>query len=186
MKIKFITDAVRTLFPHLHTPRAMGENEEKKYSVVAFIDKSDVKAVERINAAIDSVASKRWGATASMLNIQSPLHDGDGLGLTTGKPYGPDYHGCYFLTPKNTEAPDVVDVNLKPITDPNAITNGDILKLSIEFCAYEKSGRRGVSVKLLNVQLVSKGRGQKPKSTAAEDFGPVENQTESEAEDFLQ
>jgi len=183
---KLITGGVRALFPHLFKPHAMDDNETKKYSVIALIDKSDLKTVDSIKAAIDSEIWKRWGGRAGNLNIQSPLHDGDGFKPNSNTPYGSDFHGCYFLTAKSTEAPGVVDANLNPITDQKAISNNDVLRLSIELYPYDRSGRRGVYVELLNVQQVSKGGGPKPKPTAAEDFGAVEIESETETEDFLQ
>ena len=185
MGTKVITEILRAKFPHLFEARALEGDKEPKFSITALIDKSDTKTLDRVHAAIDFEINKRWGAKASLVKIHSPLHDGDGLKPSSQEPYGPDCYGCYVLNAKSTDAPGVVDANLKPITDPKAISFNDTFRLSLDISTYEKSGRRGVYVALVNVQQVAKG-GPKPKRTAAEDFGVVESQTENETEDFLQ
>jgi hypothetical protein len=183
MGTNIITKNLRAIYPHLHEPRVVGKDSVPKYSIRAVIDKSDTQTLDQLNAAINHEINKRWGEKAGVLNIHSPLRDGDGLN-SLQKEYDERLHGCYFLDVKNEEAPGVVDANLKPITDPKAISDDDTIKLSLEIYPYENPSRRGISAKLLNVQHVAKAP-PKTKRSAAEDFTVIENKVENEEDDFL-
>lgn len=183
MGTKIISKRLRGIYAHLHEARLMTGDTVPQFSIRAVIDKSDTETLDQFNAAINHEIDKRWGDKAGMLNIHSPLRDGDGLN-SLQKPFEERLHGCFFLDAKSYEAPGVVDANLKPITDRKAISGDDTFKLSIEFYPYDRSGRRGISVELFNVQQVAKAP-PRTKRSAAEDFAVVENNVENE-EDFLQ
>lgn len=70
-----------------------------------------------------------------------------------------DYDGHFYISSKanaDRGAIVVVDSNYKTITQQDAIVGGDWVALNLNFYAYDKAGKRGVSAGLVGAMLVSK------------------------------
>ena len=170
---KLITKELQCSFPHLFEAYAPVEGAKAKYTVTLLIDKNDTQTIAQVNqcidAAIEQGVSKVFGGkTPSKSSIRPVLKDGD-------EKDRPEFKGKWLLVASSVNAPEVVDQNLNPIYDKDAIVGGDYIRISANFKAY-KVGQAGVSVYLQNVQLVRKA--EKPfggKTTASSDFASVNN-----------
>ena len=166
---KVVTSPVVVSYPHLQTPYASVEGAKEKYSVTVLIPKTNTALIEKINKAIDNaindaITKKFNGKAPNKASIKSPLKDGDERDAK-------EFKGNYYLNLSSVEGPQLVDINLNPIIEKNAIVGGDTCRVSINFAAYNVGGSKGVSAYLGNVQLVSKT--DKPfgsRATAETDF----------------
>ena len=137
----------RVLYHDLFTPKSQGGNaEEKRYSLTILIPKSDTASKEAIDASIEVSARdalhSKWNGAAP-LSLITPIHDGDGV-RPNGEEYGPECAGCYLMTAKSSEQPEIVDANLRPIMNPSEIYRGIWVYVSIHFFSYMRSGKKGI------------------------------------------
>lgn len=175
MSIRIVTNEVRLSFVHLFEPHSFGDAPER-YSVMALIPKTDTETVARIEKAVAEAAKAHFGESIPMV-LKSPLRDGD------RDRDGGEFAGHYFINAKSKFAPQVVDQNVQPITDPAQVYSGCYGRVSLEFYAYSVSGNSGVAAGLGNVQKLRDGErlgGSAPTATA--DFGAP---TGGAAADFL-
>ncbi len=141
-----------------------------KYSLVAIIDKEDKETIQEIRDAIEHVKKRsleKWGGKIPD-NFRSPLHDGD-----REKPDNPIFEHCYYINAKCKEAPQVVDQNVEPITDPDDLYSGCYGNISLTFYAYNCGGNKGIGVLLGNIQKIKDGPKLNGRLSAKEEFRPV-------------
>ena len=166
---KVVTNPVEVSYPHLTEPFASVEGAKAKYSVTILIDKSNKALLDKIDKAIDNaiqdaITKKFNGKAPNKNNLRLPLKDGDERDAK-------EFKGKYYINCTSAEAPQIVDINLNPILEKNAIVGGDLCRVSVNFGCYNVGGSKGVSAYLGNVQLVSKT--DKPfgsRATAETDF----------------
>lgn len=176
-KTKFVSKAKQCSFPHVIVADSRFDSQKPKFTVTLLIEKEDEdtrKAIEACyDAAIEEAIAKKFnGKAPNKATLRPILKDGDDYDR-------PEFKGKWLLTCSSSTAPQVVDVNLNPITEPNAIVGGDYIRVSCNFAAYNVGGQKGVSCYLGSVQLVKKT--DTPfgnKSTPEADFG-------TNAEEFL-
>lgn len=152
-----------------------------KYSVSLIIPKSDVRTVEKINAAIQAAyaegESKLKGngkSVPALAAIKTPLRDGD-----VERPDDPAYANAYFMNANSNSAPGIVDANCQPIIDRSEIYSGVYGRASVSFYAFNSNGNRGIACSLNNLQKISDGEHLGGKSSAEDDFAT------SDEDDFL-
>lgn len=166
---KVVTSPVVVSYPHLQEPFASVEGAKAKYSVTILIPKTNKALLDKIDKAIDAaisdaVSKKFNGKAPNKTSMKLPLKDGDERDAK-------EFKGHYYINCSSSEAPQIVDINLNPIIEKNAIVGGDTCRVSINFGCYNVGGSKGVSAYLGNVQLVSKT--DKPfgnRATAETDF----------------
>lgn len=169
MSTKVITGKVRFSYPQVFEPAAMGESENKKYSVSLIIPKSDTKTLDAVRAAIkqafdESVATKFGGKAPA--NWKNPLRDGD-----IDRPDDSAYVDSFFVNANSTNAPGVVDASVNPILDRNEFYAGCYGRASVLFYGYNSNGSKGIAAGLQNVQKLEDGEKLSGGATAVEDFG---------------
>ena len=143
---------------------------KQNYSLVALISKEDEQTVSLIRSTIESVRQQsvsKYG-NAILSSSRTPLHDGD-----IEKPENPIFKNCYYLNAKCKEAPQIVDQNVQPITDPNLVYSGCFANISLIFYPFNYGVNKGIGVWLGNIQLVKSGGRIVSRITAQEDFQPV-------------
>lgn len=152
-----------------------------KFSVSLIIPKSDIKTVQKINAAIEAAyqegQSKLKGNSKSVpaLSIlKTPLRDGD-----LERPDDEAYKGCYFINANSATAPGIVDADRQPILDRSEMYSGVKGRASINLYAYNVNGNRGIACGLNNLQKISDGTPLGGKTRAEDDFATEED------DDFL-
>ena len=164
-----------------------------RYSTAILIPKSDTQTVQAIigaiNAALEQGIAKFGGKMPNRATLKLPLRDGDVESEDEA------YKGHYFLNAHSKSAPQIVDQNIKKITDRSEVYSGCYARVSLNFFAYNVDGNRGVAVGLGNIQKIRDGESFEKRSSAEEDFGTKEetssfddfgtNVEYEEATDFL-
>lgn len=178
---KAVIGPVRFSFLHVFEPHAFDPNakdEDKKYSAVLLIPKSNTELVAQVKAAIqkayDAAVSEVWSKKKPVLEKVTCLRDGDEPD-ENGEDRGEAYKGMYFLNAKSPSQPGVVNKNRQPIIDPDELYSGSWGYASIAFYGWSFSGKPGISCYLNNLMKTKDddrlGGG---KSSAADDFADLE------------
>lgn len=151
---KVVTTPVVASYPHLFEAYASIEGSKPKRSVTILIPKTDTELVEKINAAVEAaitegVSKKFNGKTPNKASLHLPLKDGDEKDAS-------EFKGHYYIQCTSANEFEIVDINLNPITDKNAIVGGDKIRISLNFAAYSVGPSKGVSAYINSVQLFEK------------------------------
>lgn len=181
---KVITGKVRFSYVHVFEPEAVGDSEDKKYSVSIIIPKSDKKTLSAIKQAIE--LAKENGKTSKFggkipANLKTPLRDGD-----EERPDDEAYENAYFINASAYSKPGIVDRELNPITDEEEFYSGCYGRASITFFPFNASGNKGIAAGLNHVQKTSEGERLGGRVSVDVDFADEpEFDDEDEDDDFL-
>lgn len=166
----------RLSYAHLFEPVSINGGAEK-YSVSVLIPKDDKATIEKIEKAVDAAIeegiAKFGGKKPNKGAIKLPLRDGD------IERDDEAYKGHYFVNANSLTAPQVVDTQLNPILDKSKVYSGCYGRVSLSFYAFNSNGNKGVACGLNNVQKVRDGEPLGGRTTAADDFGTLDD------DDFL-
>lgn len=162
---KIVIGEVRFSYVHVFEPTSVTEDGAKKYNISIIIPKSNKKAIEKINAAVQKTFDKSLGFFNGKLPKvwNNPLRDGD-----TEKE-DEAYADSMFLTANSKYKPGVVDANLEPIIDPEEFYSGCYGRVSLNFYPYNVNGNKGIAVGLCNLQKLRDGERLGGSGTSAED-----------------
>lgn len=166
MANKVITGVCRASYVHLVEPYAM-EGQEPKYSVSIIIPKTDVETLNAIDKAIDKAIDEgvqKFGGKKIAKSTIKILRDGD-------EKDDPAYANSYYINAKSKDRPQIVDINLQDIIDPDEIYSGMYARFSLTFYPYTFNNMRGISCGLGNVQKIKDGDRFGGKAKASADFG---------------
>lgn len=175
---RVLTGEVRLSYANLVTPKANLNDPSgtPKYSVTLLIPKKDVAVKENIDMSIEAAAkdavSKLWGGVRPPV-MPIPIHDGDGV-RDNGTPYGDECKGCWVITASSKNKPQVVhqsDINTELL--PQDIYSGMYARVTINFFAYNRAGKRGIGCGLGNVMKTREGEPLSGNVSAASDFAGV-------------
>lgn len=189
MSTKITTGKVRFSYVTIWEPKAQGDNDEPKYSVMLLIPKSDKATLAAIKAAMAEARDNfcaRNGASALPANPVNPLHDGDGVKPNSGEPYGPECKGHYVMNVSSKLKPKVFD-NSQPkpqeIIDPAEVYSGCYGRASINFYGYSNR-KKGIGAGLLGIQKLCDGE---PFGTygSADDFADGYVDPDGAGDDFM-
>ncbi|MFK4841236.1 DUF2815 family protein [Lactococcus petauri] len=166
----------RLSYAHLFEPVSINGGAEK-YSVSVLIPKDDKATIEKIEKAVDAAIeegiAKFGGKKPNKGAIKLPLRDGD------IERDDEAYKGHYFVNANSLTAPQIVDTQLNPILDKSEVYSGCYGRVSLSFYAFNSNGNKGVACGLNNVQKVRDGEPLGGRTTAADDFGTLDD------DDFL-
>lgn len=166
----------RLSYAHLFEPVSINGGAEK-YGVSVLIPKDDKATIEKIEKAVDAAIeegiAKFGGKKPNKGAIKLPLRDGD------IERDDEAYKGHYFVNANSLTAPQVVDTQLNPILDKSEVYSGCYGRVSLSFYAFNSNGNKGVACGLNNVQKVRDGEPLGGRTTAADDFGTLDD------DDFL-
>ena len=174
---KFTTGKVRLSYVHLFEPWALNEDDDKKFSAVLLIPKSDkatlAKFEEAKNLALEEGKS-RFGTGWGKKGVKYTLRDGDQeADLDTN----PEYEGHMYVSVSNSRRPGVVDRNVQPILDSTEVYSGCYARVSLECFPYKhQQGGDGISFSLGNVQKLADGERFDGSTSAEQDFDAVEEE----------
>lgn len=173
---RVITGKVRFSFVNVFSPKAFGENQEPKYSVMLLIPKSDVGTINRIKAAIDAAAQKglstKFGGKLPPV-LKTTFKDADKDTNQDGEVFADlwDYtKGHYIINVSSKLPPQIVDELRNPIINPIEFYSGCYGRASINFFAYNSQGNKGISAGLNNLQKLEDGESLGGVTSAEEDF----------------
>ncbi len=148
---------------------------EEKYSLTAVIPKDDEETVKVLNDAIEQTRNDsldKWGGRIPN-GLRYPIHDGDESGNAI-------YKNAWYVNMKSRDKPQIVDRNVKAITDQTEIYSGCYARVSCTVYAYSFGPAKGLGLWLGNIQKVSDGPAVGGRVAASDEFTPIP------AEDFLQ
>lgn len=162
----------RLSYAHLFEPVSINGGAEK-YSVSVLIPKDDKATIEKIEKAVDAAIeegiAKFGGKKPNKGAIKLPLRDGD------IERDDEAYKGHYFVNANSLTAPQIVDTQLNPILDKSEVYSGCYGRVSLSFYAFNSNGNKGVACGLNNVQKVRDGEPLGGRTTAADDFGTLDD-----------
>jgi len=170
---KVVTGKVRLSYLHVFEPVAIGDSDQRKYSLSIIIPKSDKKTIARIEAGIKKTMEEgkaKWGGKIPK-NLKLPLRDGD-----IDREDDPAYENSYFFTASSRTRPGIVDRDLMEIIDPEELYSGCYGRVSVNFYAFNTAGNKGIAAGLLNIQKLADGEPLTSRSTPEEDFGDAEEE----------
>lgn len=172
---------VRFSYAHVWEPKEH-ESGDKSYSVAILIAKTGKWAkqnLDTVNAIIDALQEKVKAEPANKGKLPRGfkviLRDGD-----EEKEDDPVYSGHYFINASSKTAPQIVSTQKDETDKPKPITNQDDFysgcygNVSVNFFSYNKKGGVGIGCGLNNIQKTRDGEKLAGGSTAAHDFGDIE------------
>lgn len=142
----------------------------QKYSVSALISKEDEETISKIQETIEFVKEQsiqKWGGRIPA-NLRIPLHDGD-----EEKPDNVIFQNAYYINAKSKEPPQIVDQNVKPITNQTEVYSGCYGNISLTFYGYNFSGTKGIAAWLGNIQKIKDGEPFGRRVVATDEFKPI-------------
>ena len=165
---------------------AIDEKSDKKYSTAILIPKDNAKNVDAFKEVMDALVAEAKAKNKGKLppKFKLPLRDGD-----EEKPDDENYAGMYFINANSTTKPGIVgkekDENgkPKPITDESQVYSGCYAHVTVNLFLYEAKGNVGIGCGLNNIMKTKDGAPLAGKSSAAEDFAEIED--DSEGENYL-
>jgi hypothetical protein len=176
LNTKVVTGKVRFSFVNIMEPKAFGEGQPPKYSIMLLIPKSDVGTVDRIRKAIAAAAEKgkatKFGGKLPVV-VKNTFKDADVDTNQDGEVFADiwDYtKNHYIINVSSKNPPQVVDKDRNPILDLTEVYSGCYGRASINFFAYNNNGNKGVSAGLGNIQKLEDGEPLGGFTTAEQDF----------------
>jgi hypothetical protein len=163
---KVVTGKVRFSYLKVFRPEAMGDSEDKKYSVSIIIPKSDKKTLAAVKAAIDAAIEQgksKWGGKVPK-NLKLPLRDGD------EERDDEAYEGAMFVNASSRTKPGLIDRFKREITDEEELYSGCYGRASINFYPFDVSGNKGIAAGLNNLMKLEDGEPLGGRQSAENDF----------------
>lgn len=147
---KVVTGPVRLSYVHVFEPYSSDPEEEKKYSAMLLIPKTDTATIDAINAAFAAAAeigkAKHFGGKVPK-NLNTTLRDGDEEYDIEERP---EFAGMMFMNTSSKRKPGVVDKAAQPIMDDTEVYSGCWARVALNAFAF--SGKKtGVSMGLNHV-----------------------------------
>lgn len=173
---KVVTGKVRLSYVHIFERYAQsGKEEDKKYSCVLLIPKTDKVTLKKMRDAQQSALSNNL---AKLWNNKTPKDWGDTIkdGDEADLERNPEFAGHWYLTVSSKTKPGVVDGALNEIIDSTAIYSGCYAKASINAFAYNYQGKKGITFGLNHIQKVADGDYLGGRSRAEDDFEVIEEE----------
>lgn len=178
---KVITGKVRFSYVNVFEPRAQQNGGEEKYSVTLLIPKADTvtynNIVNALNKTLDEAVSNVFNGVKPAAP-KFPIYDGDGV-RQSGEAFGDECKGHWVISASSKERPEIVDVACNPIMSKSDFYSGCYGRASIVFFAYNTNGNKGVGCGLNNLQKLEDGQPLSGRSTAVEDFGSMQTQSQA-------
>lgn len=176
------TPKFRVSYPKVFKAELNTLSGKSEYSIVALFKKGeDLSALKK---AAEEVIIEKLGAdkTKWPKNLKSPFRDQSDREKDGQLPPGHEA-GAIFMNLKSQQKPGVVDQNVQPILDENEFYAGCYAHATVRPYYYDQKGNKGVAFGLQNIQKLSDGEPLGGgRTSAANEFAPVEGTTESSGE----
>jgi hypothetical protein len=159
----------------LHTPRAIEEGKEPRYSISLIFKKDTAEAkLKELREMINLVATEKFGPKWKEIpKFKIPIRDGD-----VDKPQHKEYADSLFVNTSSTRRPGVVDRHLKNIISKDEHNDkaysGCRYVVEVAVFPFDRSGAKGVSIGLNNVLVYELGERIDGRVDAAEAFKDFE------------
>lgn len=177
---KVLTGKVRLSYVHVFESYAQNPEQDKKYSCVLLIPKSDKVTLAKIQRGFEAAAeagkAKFNGKVPT--NLKTTLHDCD---EEDDLEASPENAGCYRMSVSSKTQPGIVDKDVNPIIDSTEVYSGCYARVSINAYAYNTNGNKGVTFGLNHIQKLADGDFLGGRSRAEDDFDPIDDDDEAES-----
>lgn len=187
--LRAVTEVVRFAYVHVFEKYTFGEGQEAKYSITVLIPKDDKKTLARLQKAYKTAVEhgkEKFGSKFQPSPFVRPegstrgiLVDADEDARYSGNP---DYKGCYVLTVKSKNAPQVLakETGSQLLTKENGediVYSGCYGRISVGFYPYNNMGF-GVGCGLNNVKKIKDGDFLGGRTSAEADFAEFDDDDE--------
>ncbi|MGL5753844.1 MAG: DUF2815 family protein [Paraclostridium sp.] len=164
---KVVTGEVRFNYVNTKEARVNDLDSEPKFGITILIPKESSETMGKIYIGMANATKNGlniWGGQVPE-DLITCLKDGDLLDR-------PEYQNHFYINTNSKQQPQVVDRELKEITDSDEVYNGCYGRVSINFYPYNhiESGNCGIAAGLLNIQKIRDGEKISNRSSAADDF----------------
>ena len=175
MNSNFITTGVvRVLWAHLLEPFA-GPYPIPRYRAVLLLPKRDTDTAKIINGAIAGAASegleKNWHGV-NIEHISLPIKDGD-IPHKKGHLPDPESAGCIVISASSYTKPDILNIRLCPIENPEEVYNGMYVCATLKFVPFLHEGKPGVRCVLGSLLKVMDGARIKKRTQGQRALAPI-------------
>jgi hypothetical protein len=163
-------------FPQLFVPKQVMQQGEPVYGATFLFDpRRQQHMISKLENACTAAANEGWPngewrgrrATGDSNDFWWPIRDGNTKKERNG------YAGKIFVSARTKQKPGVVDQNVQPVMQADAIYPGMLVNASIVFFSY-KMPKWGIGCALNNVQIVGDGERLGGKPDPADEFEPVD------------
>lgn len=179
-----LTPKFRVSYPNIFKPVVNKLSGQSEYSLQALFPKgTDLTKLKQV---AKEVAEAKWGKDKLPKNLKSPFRDQSDRAKEdeeTGKTTMPAGYeaGAIYMNLKSKQRPSVVDQKVEEIIDDSQFYAGCWARASIVAFAYDQAGNKGVSFALRNIQKVADGDPLSGRTTAQDDFSPVDMPAQTSA-----
>ena len=150
-RVKFVTGVVRFTNVNVYQPISFKEGTTPKYGMTLLIPKSNVAEIERINRAYADVKNFNQAYLNGSEPVFGGLRDGD---IDGNDPHMVDY---YFLNIFSREKPKIIDKDMNPIIDRDALYNGYYGRVSVTLYPLHGKAGSGIIAELNNILKLKDG-----------------------------
>lgn len=153
-----LTPEATIVWPDLFEPISFNDGDEH-YRALLLIEKNTdlTPLVQAINAA----ARKKFPGQPEEFykQLRKPIRSGAEKAVDESGNPDPEsfYHNRYFINVKSKYQPQIVTIHNEPITDPNDIYGGCVVRAYLSFFGYNHAGNTGVSCSLRALVKISDG-----------------------------
>lgn len=160
----------RLSFPNLFKPskpKDAPDTQELKYSATLLFKKGEDLSV--LKAAAKAAIKDKWGDKPPK-NLRTPFRD------QGEKEYEGYEEGAIFISTTSKKRPGVVNARVERIEDEDEIYPGCYVYATVRAFAYDRSGNKGVSFGLQNIQKVKDGEPLGGRVAPEHDFEAIEGE----------
>lgn len=154
-----LTPEATIVWPDLFEPISINDSEEQHYRALLLIEKD--ADLTPLNDAIRAAMQKKFPGQPDDFyqNLRKPVRNGAEKAITDkGDPDTESfYYNRYFINAKSKYQPQIVNVYNEPITDPDDIYGGCIVRAYLSFFGYTHAGNTGVSCSLRALVKIADG-----------------------------
>lgn len=145
------TGNCRLSYPHLFEKYG---DQNPKYQAVLIIPKKDRETYRLLREAVDAATEdgkqKLWGGVVPK-KFEDPIRDGDDPDVED-----PNYADCWYISPKTTTKPRIIDLDTDEILDQEEIYAGCYVRAAVKAYPYDNK-LKGVGFALNLVQKIGDG-----------------------------
>jgi Protein of unknown function (DUF2815) len=169
-----MTPKFRFSYPKIFKAELNTLSGKMEFSVVALFPKG--ADLSELKKAAEECLTEKLGAdkTKWPKGLKSPFRDQSDREKDGVLPAGHEA-GAIFLNLKTSTKPGIVDQNVQAIIDESEFYAGCYAHASVRPYYYDQKGNKGIAFGLQNVQKLGEGDPLSGRTSAANDFKPVES-----------
>jgi hypothetical protein len=169
---KVLIGLARFSYCNVWQPKAVGEGDDKKYSVSLIIPKSNKALKKKIEDAI--TAAKTFGKESKWsgkipANLKMPLRDGD-----VERPDDEAYADSWFINATSANKPTILGPDKQEILLQDEFYSGCYGYASVNFFPFNSNGSKGIACGLNHLLKAKDGEPLGGRGNAQEDFADLE------------